>query len=42
MISEIELNNIFGEVLTTNRIKQEDKGHVLIKSHAEPDSSTAY
>ena len=42
VISEIELNNIFGEVLTTNRIKQEDKGHVLIKSHTEPDSSTAY
>lgn len=42
VISKIELNNIFGEVLTTNRIKQEDKGHVLIKSHTEPDSSIAY
>ena len=42
VISKIELNNIFGEVLTTNRIKQEDKGHVLIKSHTEPSSSIDY
>nr|UWD62710.1 MAG: hypothetical protein [Bacteriophage sp.] len=38
MISKIELNNIFGEVLTTNRIKQEDKGHILIKPHTKPSS----
>lgn len=42
VISKIELNNIFGEVLTTNRIKQEDKGHVLIKSHTKPSSSIDY
>lgn len=41
--SEVELDNIFGEVLTTNRIKQkEDKGHILIIPHTQPDNSINY
>ena len=43
--SYIKLNNIFGEVLTTNLIKnqnQETHGNTLIASHDEPSSSTYY
>lgn len=43
--SYIKLNNIFGEVLTTNLIKnqnQETHGNTLIVSHDEPSSSTYY
>ena len=43
--SYIKLNNIFGEVLTTNLIKnqnQETHGNTLIASHDEPSSSIYY
>lgn len=39
---DIELNNIFGEVLTTNRIADLQHGNILIESHTKPDNNKNY
>ena len=39
---DIELNNIFGEVLTTNRIANLQHGNILIESHTKPDNNKNY
>lgn len=40
--SYVKLNNIFGEVLTTNRIDNLTHGNILIESHTEPDDKKNY
>lgn len=40
--SHVELKNIFGEVLTTNRIDNLTHGNILIESHTEPDDKKNY
>lgn len=40
--SYVKLNNIFGEVLTTNRIDNLTHGNILIESHTKPDDKKNY
>ncbi len=40
--SYVKLNNIFGEVLTTNRIADLTHGNILIESHTKPDDKKNY
>lgn len=40
--SYVELNNIFGEVLTTNRIADLTYGDILIEPHDEPGNNISY
>lgn len=40
--SYVKLKNIFGEVLTTNRIADLTHGNILIESHTKPDDKKNY